>query len=212
MKSPVRKRGRRSSPSRSKNPIDGIGSTKLFSRGEKVFRKGQAARHIYRVEFGCIRTFLNVGDGRRLGGAFYFPGDYFGLDMREMHSFSAEAVTPSMVRLIGRKALASLIASDIAVAKQLLHITNVELQRAQSHSLILRSSADERVANFLFEMKKRNRSREVDLLMSRQDIADHLNLTIESVSRAFARLKKASVISFLTHRRVAVHLRKPLAA
>ena len=48
--------------------------------------------------------------------------------------------------------------------------------------------------------------------MSRQDIADYLNLTIESVSRALARLEKSSAITFLSHRRVTVNIRKPLAA
>lgn len=77
--------------------------------------------------------------------------------------------------------------------------------------MLLRNSADERVADVLLEMKKRNRTREVDLLMSRQDIADYPNLKVETVSRALARLEKSSLISFVTHRRVAVHIRKPLA-
>ena len=94
--------------------------------------------------------------------------------------------------------------------QQLLEITDIELRRAQNHSLMLSGSADERVANFLFEMKKRNRQKEVDLLMSRQDIADHLHLAIESVSRTFARLEELSVVSLLTHRCVAVHIRKRL--
>ncbi len=93
-----------------------------------------------------------------------------------------------------------------------MHITNVELQRAQNHSLLLRNYSDERVGNFLFEMKKRNRRKEVDLLMSRQDIADYLNLSLETVSRAFTRLENKSAISLLTPQRVAIHFRKPLAA
>lgn len=132
--------------------------------------------------------------------------------MRATHNVSAEAITPSTVLAIGRKVLISLAVTDSAVATEMLRITNVELQRAQTHSLLLRNSADERVANFLLEMKKRNRSREVDLLMLRRDIADYLNLTIETVSRALARLEKSSAISFLTYRRVAVNIRGPLAA
>ena len=73
-------------------------------------------------------------------------------------------------------------------------------------------SSVERVGHFLFLMKKRNRRKEVDLLITRQDIADHLNLTVESVSRALARLEKESAISFLSLRRIAVHIRRPLAA
>ena len=130
--------------------------------------------------------------------------------MLEKHRISAEAVIPSTVLVIKKQELNARTAADIAVAKQLLEITDIELRRAQNHSLMLSGSADERVANFLFEMKKRNRQKEVDLLMSRQDIADHLHLAIESVSRTFARLEELSVVSLLTHRCVAVHIRKRL--
>ena len=162
-----------------------MGTEKLFSRNENIFRKGQSARHIYKVKFGCIRTYANLSDGRRVVSVFYFPRNYFGLEVRDKHIISAEAITPSMVLVIRRQALTLRAATDIAVAKHLLAITNVELQRAQNHSLLLRNtSAHERVVHFLFELKKRNRRKEVDLLMSRQDIADHLNLKIETVSRA----------------------------
>jgi CRP/FNR family nitrogen fixation transcriptional regulator len=106
--------------------------------------------------------------------------------------------------------VASLAKVDTFAAKQLLDITNEELQRAKNHSLLLRQSANERVANFLFEMKKRNRQRVVEILMTRRDIANYLNLTPESVSRALAQLKRKSAISFSSHRHVDVRLRKPI--
>ncbi len=215
MKSTVRNRKPRSMSSSSasnRNPIDWIGSATLFSRAEKIFHKGQTAKHIYKVEFGCISTYIKLSDGRRLLCAFYFPGDYFGLEMRDKHHVSAEAVVPSLVRSIDRKPLISRIATDSTVAQRMLDITNMELHRAQKHSLILRGSGEERVAKFLSEMTKIKRRKEVDLLMSRQDIADYLNLTIESVSRAFARLKRMSSISFVTPRRIEVHIMKKLAA
>ena len=132
--------------------------------------------------------------------------------MRSKYCISGEAIIPSLVRVIDRKRLISRIADNPIVAKYMLDITSAELQRAQNHSLILRGSVNERVAKFLSEMARISRRNEIDLLMSRRDIADHLNLTIESVSRAFARLKKMSAISFSTPRRIEVHARKRLAA
>jgi CRP/FNR family nitrogen fixation transcriptional regulator len=190
-----------------------MGIEKLLSRKEVVFRNGRAASHIYKVESGCIRTYANGHDGRRLIIAFYFPSDYFGLELRKKHLISAEAITASRVLAIRTKSLISGAANNIAVAKQMLAITNVELRRAQNHSLLLRNySASERVAYFLIEMKQRNRQKEVELVMSRQDIADYLSLTIETVSRSLKQLKKQSAISRVTNRSVIVHLRKRLAA
>ena len=200
-------------PVTGRNTIDRMASEKLVSRDETIFRKGQAAGQIYKVEIGAVRTFAHSSSGRRLVVAIYFPGDYFGLDMQASHRLSAEAITPSKILAIGRKALISRAATDVAVANRMLNITNLELQRAQQHSLLLRISANERVAQFLYEMKKRSRSKEVDLVMSRQDIADYLNLTVELVARALTELENKFAISIRTVRRIAVHIRRrPLAA
>ena len=192
-----------------------MGIEKLLSRKQVIFCNGQSASHIYKIEFGCICTYVKRSDGSRLIIGFYFPGDYFGLELRKNHLVSAEPITPSLVLVIRRRALAALAANDLAVARHMLAITNAELQRAQNHSLLLRNSASahKRVANFLFEIKKRNqRKKDVDVLMSRQDIADHLNVTIETVSRALTRLENKSAISFRTHRRIVLRFRKPLGA
>lgn len=207
-----RSRSAFSSSQTSRNPIDRMGTEKLFSRKEMIFRKGQLARHIYKVEVGCILTYVHHRDGRRLITAFNFPGDYIALEMREKHVVSAEAMIPCKVLAIEKKAIALRAVTDFAVAKKMIAITNAELQRVQYHSLLLRESAYDRVAHFLFDMKKLNRRKVVDLLMTRQDIADHLNIALETVSRVFTRLEKKSAISNLTPRRVAVNFRKRLAA
>ena len=118
-------RRRRSTSTKSKpdrSPIDRMGSTTLFSRAQKVFREGQFAGYLYKVQLGCIRTYTNInggsGSGRFVSG-FYFPGDYFGLEMLEKHRISAEAVVPSTVLVIKKQALNARTAADIAVAKQL---------------------------------------------------------------------------------------------
>ena len=146
---------RRSASARvpSQNAIDRMGIEKLLSRKQVIFRNGQSASYIYKVESGCICTYAKRSDGSRLIIGFYFPGDYFGLELRKKHLVSAEPITPSLVLVIRRWALAARTANDLAVAKHMLTITNAELQRAQNHSLLLRNSAHKCVANFLFEMK-----------------------------------------------------------
>ena len=163
-----------------------MGRTRLLVRNEKIFWKGQVAKHIYKVEAGCVRTYTKHSDGRRLILGFYFAGDYFGLEMRKKHNIFAEAT----VLIIERTRLASLTVTHTRVSKHMLDIT------------------DERVARFLLEMTKQDRKKEVYLQMSRRDIADHLDLTIETVARALTRLNKSSAISVLTQRRVVVHFRK----
>jgi len=89
------------------------------------------------------------------------------------------------------------------LAKQLWAVTAQELRRVQQHSLVLIMSAEERVVGFLFEMASRSSGgMAIELPMSRQDIADYLGLTIETVSRTFTQLVQSGVIALETSRRV----------
>src|SRR3954451_19020318 len=69
-----------------------MGASIAFARDEEVFGEGEAAEYLYQVKTGCIRTSKLLVDGRRQVGAFYLPGDVFGLEAGERHSFSAEAI------------------------------------------------------------------------------------------------------------------------
>ena len=92
---------------------------------------------------------------------------------------------------------------DKDLAKQLWTLTVRELQRVQEHSLVLVKNAEERVAGFLLEMAGRSSSvSAIELPMSRQDIADYLGLTIETVSRTFTQLAQSGKIALETSRRV----------
>jgi CRP-like cAMP-binding protein len=69
--------------------------------------------------------------------------------------------------------------------------------------LLLVKSAQERVATFLMEMAERvSTPGTVELAMSRQDIADYLGLTIETVSRTLGRLEKTDTIEVSSSRRI----------
>jgi len=84
------------------------------------------------------------------------------------------------------------------------------MQRIKKHNRLLRKRAEERVVGFLLDLAQRGRNQsEVDLPMARRDIADYLDLTIETVSRTLSRLERASAISLATPWRVI--LRDPSA-
>jgi CRP/FNR family nitrogen fixation transcriptional regulator len=90
--------------------------------------------------------------------------------------------------------------------------TAEKLQQAEGHMLLLgRKTAEERVASFLLEMSERiHNASMVELPMSRQDIADYLGLTIETVSRTFTQLESKATIELPTSRRIALRNRSAL--
>jgi CRP/FNR family transcriptional regulator, nitrogen fixation regulation protein len=197
-------------------PVAGLfnlmGASLTFDRNEEVYGEGERAEYLYMVTSGCVRTSKILNDGRRQIGAFYLPGDVFGLEAGDEHGFSAEALAPTNVRIIKRAALTSRATCDSAMTSQLLTLTAAELQRTQARVLLLIKSAQERVAGFLIEMAGRKcATNEIELPMSRQDIADYLGLTIETVSRTLTQLENICAISLPTSRRVVLRNRPALA-
>jgi CRP-like cAMP-binding protein len=189
-----------------------MGAPMPFARNAEIYGENEPAEYLYKVISGAVRTYKVLNDGRRQIGSFYLPGDIFGLEVGDAHSFSAEAVADCKVLVIKRSALVALAGRDTEIARQLWTMAARELQRAQNHIMLLIKTAQERVAGFLLEMAARNASAtEVELPMSRQDIADYLGLTIETVSRTLTQLENSGAIAVPTSRRIVLRSRGALS-
>jgi cAMP-binding proteins - catabolite gene activator and regulatory subunit of cAMP-dependent protein kinases len=192
--------------------IEMMGASMPFARNVEVYGEDEPAEYVYKVISGAVRTYKLLGDGRRQIGNFYLPGDIFGLEAGEHHRFTAEAITDSTILVIKRSAVVSLARSDRELSHQLWQLTAQELEHVQTLLLLLgRKNAQERVAAFLLEMAGRvPAGNAVELPMSRQDIADYLGLTIETVSRTLTQLEDAAAIALPTSRRVVLRDRAAL--
>jgi CRP-like cAMP-binding protein len=180
-----------------------MGSQMTFGPNEEIFGEGEPAEYVYKVASGAVRTCRFLSDGRRQIGAFYLPGDVFGLEIGKEHQFSAEAVGNAVVIVVRRSAVVSLAERDCEAARVLWGYTARELRRVQEHMLMLVKNAQQRVACFLIEMSKRLATTDaLDLPMARQDIADYLGLTIETVSRTMSQLVSEAAISLPTSRHI----------
>lgn len=191
--------------------IELMGAPMSFTRNAEIYGENEPADYLYKVLSGTVRAYKVLADGRRQIGAFYLPGDVFGLESGDEHTFSAEAVTEAKVLVFKRSALVALAARDNGVSQQLWTLTSGELRRVQNHVMLLIKTAQERVVGFLLEMAKRMPSGDqVELSMSRQDIADYLGLTIETVSRTLTQLENSSAIELPTSRRIVLRNRAAL--
>jgi CRP/FNR family nitrogen fixation transcriptional regulator len=169
--------------------------TLFFAPGTEIYGQGEKAGIIYQVEFGAVRVYRLLADGRRQISAFYLSGEVFGLEADANHHFFAEAITGTNLRLFPRSKLGN-------ISQELFALTLRSLTRAQEHLLVLgRQTAAERVAAFLIDLAERQGGLDqIDMPMSRMDIGDYLGLTIETVSRVFSRLKDHGIIALPTLR------------
>ena len=180
------------------------GACMRYERNEEVFGQDEPAEYVYRVVVGAVRTMRFTSEGRRQILGFHLPGDIFGLELGDAHSLSAEAVVASDIVMVRRSAIERAAADDVRAARALLKLTSEQLANAREHALVLgRKGAGERVAAFLLQLAKRVvAKRELDLPMSRADIADYLGLTIETVSRAFSEFERQAAIALPSSRHV----------
>jgi CRP/FNR family transcriptional regulator, nitrogen fixation regulation protein len=191
-------------------PNSGTSVALGFCRNAEIYREGEPAGQLYKVISGAVRTCRVLIDGRRQIGSFYLQGEIFGLEAEKEHSFSAEAVVDSEVLII-KSPTVPCERWRTGMPSQVWALMGHELKRAQDHARLLAMTARERVAGFLLEMAERIQSSgEVELPMSRQDIADYLGLTVETVSRMLTQLKNRAVIAVPTSKRIVLRKRAAL--
>ncbi len=161
--------------------------------GRPVYVEGDPSHILYTVVAGAIRTVRHSVEGRRQVGGFYFPGDVLGPDGAERHLFSAEAMRPTALTLLHRNHPRYRDETQRALME--------DLRRTHAHlAMVGRRSAEERVASFLMEMAARGASRDVNLPMNRQDMADYLGLAMETVCRVLGQFQERGLVAFTTRR------------
>ena len=192
--------------------IELMGVRMSYARYTEIYGEGEPADYLYKVMSGAVRVSKLLDDGRRQVTAFHLPGEIFGLELGKEHRFSAEAISESSILVVKRSTVLALAGRDGEVARQLWTLTADALQRVQDHMLVLGCmNAKERVANFLLQLAKRVSSgNEVELPMPRQDIADYLGLTIETVSRTMTQLENDATIGLPSSRRIVLRNRAAL--
>jgi CRP/FNR family transcriptional regulator, nitrogen fixation regulation protein len=171
----------------------------MYAPDAEIYAQGEKSGALYQVEFGAVRVYRLLADGRRQVVAFHFAGETFGFEAQYLHSFFAEAVVQTGVRPIAKSA-------NCNVSPELMALALRGMVRAQEHLLVVgRQSATEKLAAFLMDIAERQGDLDqIDLPMSRTDIGDYLGLTIETVSRSLTKLRAAGIIRVCNTRSIEI--------
>ncbi len=180
------------------NRLRASGMRLRFRRNEAIFRERDDATHIYSVAAGCVRLCRHVADGRRHISDFMFAADIFGIGQYQEYPFAAEAVNNVTVLAFPRAAFDRLGENDPTVRTDLMAHYSAMLLRTHQHLFMASClSARERVATFIRLMSENDLvvyGDRIDLPMNRQEIADHLGLTIETICRSLAAFRDDGII------------------
>jgi CRP/FNR family transcriptional regulator len=187
--------------------LDAIVGHRDLTAGRTVFDEGDEADTVYNISAGAVRLFKLLPDGRRQITGFLRSGDFLGLSSHGVYAYSAEAMTAVSLCVFRIRDLNRLFDAFPKVRERLLEKANDELAAAQEQMLLLgRKSAREKVLSFLLARARHEDDEgydtEIDVPMTRADIADYLGLTVETVSRTFTALREEGLIETPTPNRV----------
>ncbi len=203
--------------------LNRIGRHVNVHRGQTLMWEGDDSSVVANVLDGMLKLSTSTADGREQIVGVVYPADFIGRPFGTTTQHSVTALSDAHVCLFPRSSFDDFAREHPELEHKLLQRTLNELDRARHWMLLLgRKSAGERVATFLLEMAHRladstcagqaEAVQRFDLPLSRQQMADLLGLTIETVSRQLTRLRKAGIIDLPDRRAVVILDREAMEA
>ena len=184
---------------------------KKFTDKENIFLQNDPSTHLYNVTEGNVKIYQLLDDGRIQIIGFLYPGDFFGTYKNNKYNYSAEAIGNLRVCVFDQRILDKYMDQNPILAKELLNQTSYELTLAQDRMTVMgRLNAIEKIAIFFINISNQRKrigwqSNPISLSMARQDIADYLGLTIETVSREISKLKTSNIIKIISSKQLFIN-------
>ena len=201
--------------------LNSIGRQRRLRVGEQLLWEGDEAVLVANVVEGVLKLATFTADGKEQILGLAYPSDFLGRPFGETTPYGVEALTDAHVCVFQRVDFDRFAREHPRLEHKLLERTLAELDRTRRWMLLLgRMSAEQKLASFLLEMEDRmanggcapsfGEPKVWQLPLSRQQIADVLGLTIETVSRQFSRMKADGLIDLPSRREVVLLQREAL--
>jgi CRP-like cAMP-binding protein len=164
---------------------------------------------------GTVRKYAVRANGQRQIVDLLMPGDFIGLAPFDP-CYLIEAVSDGTRVAVFRPDQLAALGEEHPALVDLIHDRAADaIRRLENHLLVQgRTTASEKVGGYLAAMSRRiqrDRNGALVLPISRYDIADHLGLAVETVSRSITVLKRCGMIGLRSPRRVEIRNAERLA-
>ena len=195
-----------------------ISSERNFVDNQNIFLQQENSDNLYNITQGNVKIYQLLSDGRIQIIGFLYPGDFFGSYKAGKYNYSAEAIGEVKACVFKHEVLNKYLEKNMNLARELLNMTSQELTLAQDRIGVLgKMNANERLATFILNISKQRarigwKDNPVSLPMTRQDIADYLGLTLETVSREITKLKISNVIKVMSSKQIYINDRDKLSS
>ena len=177
---------------------------RTYQAGQTLIWSGDRMDFVASVVSGIATLTPTMEDGRRQMVGLLLPSDFVGRPGRSTAAYDVTATTDLVMCCFRKKPFEELMVSTPHIGQRLLEMTLDELDAAREWMLLLgRKTAREKIASLLAIIARRDASLRVkaakgalvfDLPLTREEMADYLGLTLETVSRQMSALKRDGVI------------------
>ena len=187
--------------------LEGMKSYITYEAGQPIIWRGDDLTHFSSVVSGIASLSRTLEDGRTQMVGLLLPSDFIGRPGREMVEFDVTAVTEVTLCRFKRKPFEELVERVPHISQRMLEMALDELNAAREWMVLLgRKTAREKIATFIEKIVRRdtiptNRIQEHTLPLTREEIANFLGLTLETISRQLSAMKRDGVIDFVDRRR-----------
>lgn len=179
-----------------------LAEPRRLHKRERLHRIGDPAHALFALASGSLKSTVVAEDGRDQVADFHLPGDILGLETLGQERYASEisALEESVVGVVPFSRLAEMTRDDPAARQEIVRLMSRELQRRQELLLVLGGMrAEQRLASFLLDLSCRLdrqglAATEIVLRMTREEIASHLGLQLETVSRLFTRMQQSGLV------------------
>jgi CRP/FNR family transcriptional regulator len=183
--------------------LENIKTYRNYSAGDVILWRGEPLEFVASVVEGVATLSKTMEDGRTQMVGLLLPSDFIGRPDRVRIDFDVTATVDVTLCCFDRMKFEKLVNDTPHIAQRLMEFALDELDAARDWMLLLgRKTAREKIATFIEMLARRSSTGHdgakvvVDLHMTRDQIANYLGLTLETVSRQFSALKKDGVIDF----------------
>ncbi len=176
-----------------------IQQSQRYHEADFLFRQGDTFQAIYAVRSGTFKSYTIDQEGNEHILGFHLPGELVGLDAiyHQQYPSNMVALETASICIVPYNGLMALSEHIPSLQHQLLRLLSKEINsvNALTHDV----SADQRLAVFIWGLSARYEQRgysatHFNLSMPRRDIANHLNMAPETISRLLKKMQDQGII------------------
>jgi CRP/FNR family transcriptional regulator len=170
-------------------------------KSDVLMEEGDQAHALFLVISGALRLTRVNGRGHRIIAGFLFRGDLVGACIADCYPFSVEAIDEVMLCRFERRHIREMNASTPGLEWRMVTAASNEFLQCQTHlDIVMGGSVEAKLGRFLLHIGGRightdAEGTRIQLPMSREDIAHYLGHSLETVSRAFTKLREHGAIA-----------------